>query len=87
MTRQHCRTIRASWGGKGYGGFGFGAWRGIYGSQIIWSIALGPVTLYVARARAAKERLGECELQAHLDAFQDRHAGDFQSLAGGDSDG
>jgi len=52
MTRQHRRTIRASWGGKGYGGFGFGAWRGIYGSQIIWSIALGLVTLYVARDRA-----------------------------------
>jgi hypothetical protein len=52
MTRQHRQTIHASWGGKGYGGFGIGVWRGIYGSQSIWSIALGLVTLYVAHDRA-----------------------------------
>jgi len=55
MTMQHRRTIRASWGGRCHGGFGFGIWRGIYGSQIIWSIALGPVTLYVSRDRAGGE--------------------------------
>ena len=52
MTSRCNHTIRTSWGGKGYGGFGFGIWRGLYGRQVIWSIALGLVTLYVAHDRA-----------------------------------
>ena len=53
MTGQRNRT-RISWGGKDYGGFGVGIWKGIYGSQVIWSIALGPATLYVSRDRSRK---------------------------------
>ncbi len=30
----------------GSGGFGFGVWRVNYIPQIIWTIAIGPLTIY-----------------------------------------
>lgn len=40
--------INYSFWKNGSGGFGLGIWRVDYVTQIIWTIAIGPMTVYLA---------------------------------------
>ncbi len=35
----------------GIGGFGFGLWRNDYDKVIIWTFAIGPITVYASRMK------------------------------------
>lgn len=47
--------INYSFWKNGSGGFGFGVWRVNYKTHIIWTIAIGPMTVYLAWDKLTEE--------------------------------